>query len=181
MESITDLVGDGMGNLIGSALTAPLLFLLHDFTDDFLGVLLSFLSIPDAGLQDWLKCLLQSLLDGWGELSSTFIRLHVLWLRSAGTLTLLGSWIVVEWVLSISAGILVLLVLVPVLVVLLVLGLTILLLRVATWVIGEVGLIGQALTFLFLHLALDLTVNLALAAVVLVLALESVAGNKSGS
>lgn len=52
---------------------------------------------------------------------------------------------------------------------------------VSAGIVREISLVGQALSFLLLDLTLELTVNLALAAVVLVLTLESIAGNKSGS
>ena len=187
MEGVTDLVGHGVSNLVWGSLLGPLCFLLHNLLDDLLSVTLTFLCVPDAGLEDWLQGFLESLLDCWGELLGAFVRLNVVLLVGAGALTLtltstvstVGSWVVVEWVLSVLVALAAVLVAILV-VVLLVLGL-LLGVGVTSWVVGEISFVSQALAFLLLDLALDLTVNLALGAVVLVLALESIAGDESGS
>jgi len=75
LEGLTNLVGDGVGNLFWCSLLGPGLFLVHNLLDDGVDVLLAFLCVPDSGLQDWLEGLLESLLDGWGELSSALVRL----------------------------------------------------------------------------------------------------------
>jgi hypothetical protein len=70
---VANLVGNSMGDLVWSSLVQPLVLLLHNLLDDFVSILLALLGVPDAGLQDWLKGLLESLLDGWSQILGAFL------------------------------------------------------------------------------------------------------------